>query len=108
MLSKIEDSKVSSPISVYAKIAKGLEIPWANFFRRWDDPVSLSRRRTKKMYSVHGLYGEAMPFKNPKKMEPFIIVYPQEELIRPTLMIARSSSLYSRPAKFRYDDLPLS
>jgi transcriptional regulator with XRE-family HTH domain len=79
MLSKIENAKVSSPISTYAKIAKGLEIPLGELFSGdGNTPISFVKREERKKYTQFaGYIGEAIAFKkSPKKMEPFIFVYP--------------------------------
>lgn len=78
MLSKIENAKVSSPISTYAKIAKALEIPLGELFA--DDgnvPISIVKKKERKKYTQFiGYTGEAVAFKKSnKKMEPFVFTY---------------------------------
>lgn len=82
MLSKIENAKVSSPVSTYAKIAKVLEIPLGELFYE-DGSISLSLvRKDERKKCVHfaGYIGEAIAFKkSPKKMEPFVFAYPPRD-----------------------------
>jgi len=87
MLSKIETAKVSSPISTYAKIAKGLEIPLGEFFSE-EKTISLSfvKRQERRQYTQFaGYLGESIAFKKPhKKMEPFVLSYsPKKALPSP-------------------------
>ncbi len=78
MLSKIENAKVSSPISVYAKIARALEVPLGQLFSE-EEPVSISFVKTeeRKQYTrFAGYIGESVAFKKSnKKMEPFVFTY---------------------------------
>lgn len=78
MLSKIENAKVSSPVSTYARLAKALEIPLSELFSE-DELISLSLVRKverKQCISFSGYIGEAIAYKrSPKKMEPFIFSY---------------------------------
>ena len=86
MLSKIENAKVSSPISVYAKIAKALGIPLGELFSI-DGPVPISfvKKNERKEYTRTKSYiAESIGFKKShKKMEPFILTYPPEGM-KPT------------------------
>jgi len=86
MLSKIEHAKVSSPISVYAKVAKALEIPLDELFCE-DGPVAISfvKKEERKKYSQStGYLGESIAFKKSnKKMEPFVLHYPTKGTLPP-------------------------
>ena len=78
MLSKIENAKVSPPISTYAKIAKCFGIPLGKLFaEEATPPVSLVRRTERKRYTrFPGYTGEAIAYKRTnKKMEPFVFTY---------------------------------
>ena len=79
MLSKIENAKVSSPISVYAKISKSLNIPLSKLFSEDGvSPISIVKKNERKKYTRSPSYiGEAIAFKKAnKKMEPFVHTYP--------------------------------
>jgi len=79
MLSKIENAKVSSPVSAYAKIAKALEIPLGKLFSEdGSASISLVRKEERKKYTRSRAYiGESIAFKKSnKKMEPFVHIYP--------------------------------
>jgi transcriptional regulator with XRE-family HTH domain len=82
MLSKIENAKVSPPISTYAKIAKCLGIPLGKLFaEEATTSVSFVRRRERKRYTrFPGYTGEAIAYKKTnKKMEPFVFTYSPRE-----------------------------
>jgi len=79
MLSKIENAKVSSPVSTYAKISKALEFPMGKLFSEDGAvPISLVKKEERKRYTRSRAYiGESIAYKKSnKKMEPFIHVYP--------------------------------
>lgn len=86
MLSKIEHAKVSSPISVYSKIARALEIPLGQLFSE-EEPVSISfvKKEERKQYSrFAGYTGKSIAFKKSnKKMEPFVLSYPPKKNLPP-------------------------
>jgi mannose-6-phosphate isomerase-like protein (cupin superfamily) len=86
MLSKIENAKVSSPISVYAKIAKTLEIRLGELFSE-DETASISfvKKEERKQYTrFAGYIGESIAFKkSKKKMEPFVLTYPPRKNLPP-------------------------
>jgi transcriptional regulator with XRE-family HTH domain len=78
MLSKIENGKVSPPISTYARISKCLGIPLGRLFaEETATPVSFVRKSERKRYTrFPGYTGEAIAFKKSnKKMEPFVFTY---------------------------------
>jgi transcriptional regulator with XRE-family HTH domain len=78
MLSKIENARVSPPISTYAKIAKCFGIPLGKLFAEdATPPVSLVRKNERKQYTrFQGYTGEAIAYKKTnKKMEPFVLTY---------------------------------
>jgi mannose-6-phosphate isomerase-like protein (cupin superfamily) len=79
MLSKIENAKVSSPISVYARIARALEIPLGELFsEQGTAPISFVRKEERKEYAhTSGYTAQSIAFKKSyKRMEPFILIYP--------------------------------
>jgi quercetin dioxygenase-like cupin family protein len=87
MLSKMENAKVSPPISAYAKIARVLDIPLGELFSE-EERVSISivRRGERRQFSrFAGYIGESIAFKKSrKKMEPFVLTYPpRKKLPRP-------------------------
>jgi len=65
MLSKIENARVSPPISTYSKIAKCFGIPLGKLFaEEATPPVSLVRRTERKRYTrFPGYTGEAVAYK---------------------------------------------
>jgi transcriptional regulator with XRE-family HTH domain len=78
MLSKIENAKVSPPISTYAKISKVLGVPLGELFsENGTTPVSFVRKKERRRYTrFPGYTGEAVAFrKSNKKMEPFVFTY---------------------------------
>ena len=82
MLSKIENARVSPPISTYSKIAKCFGIPLGKLFAEdATPPVSLVRRTERKQYTqFQGYTGEAIAFKKTnKKMDPFVFTYAPRE-----------------------------
>jgi len=79
MLSKIENAKVSSPISVYARIARAFDVPLGELFsEQGTDPISVVRKEERKEYTHTGGYtAQSIAFKKSnKRMEPFILIYP--------------------------------
>ena len=81
LLSKIENAKVSSPISTYSSIAASLGINFGDLLRgeeetgcvviRRDERKLVSRKR-----SAHGYQFESLGFKWPnKKFNPFLLTY---------------------------------
>ena len=77
-LSKIENAKISSPVSTYAKIAKALDIPLGELFSESIPiPISFVTREERKIFTHSpGYTGESIAFKKPsKKMEPFVFTY---------------------------------
>jgi transcriptional regulator with XRE-family HTH domain len=78
MLSKIENAKVSPPISTYAKISKALGISLGELLNEdGTNEVSFVRRKERRTYTrFSGYTGEAIAFrKSNKKMEPFVFTY---------------------------------
>jgi transcriptional regulator with XRE-family HTH domain len=77
-LSKLENAKISPPISIYARIAKVLEIPIGELFsERVVVPISIVKREERRAFTHSGGYaGESIAFKKPNKiMEPFVFTY---------------------------------
>jgi transcriptional regulator with XRE-family HTH domain len=82
MLSKIENAKVSSPISTYVKISKAFGMPVSELLSENEiGPVSFVRKNERKRYTrFPGYTGEAVAFrKSNKKMEPFVFTYSPRE-----------------------------
>lgn len=78
MLSKIENAKVSPPISTYAKMSKVFGIPLGELFsENGTTPLSFVRKKDRRRYTrFPGYTGEAVAFrKSNKKMEPFVLTY---------------------------------
>jgi transcriptional regulator with XRE-family HTH domain len=78
MLSKIENAKVSPPISTYAKISKAFGILLGELFSEdGTTPVSFVRKKERRRYTrFSGYTGESVAFrKSNKKMEPFVFTY---------------------------------
>ena len=81
LLSKIENAKVSSPISTYNNIAAALEVHLADLIRgeegvgciliRKNERKPISKKRT-----AYGYYFESLGYKFPnKKFSPFLLTY---------------------------------
>jgi transcriptional regulator with XRE-family HTH domain len=109
MLSKIENARVSPPISTYSKIAKCFGIPLGKLFA--EDvtlPVSLVRRTERKQYTrFPGYTGEAIAYKKTnKKMEPFIFTYTPREDHPPAYMHDNEELIFvlRGELEFRYGD----
>lgn len=110
MLSKIEHAKVSSPISVYAKIAKALEIPLGELFSEDGPvPISLVKKNERKKYSQFvGYAGEAIAFKkSSKRMEPFVLHYPQKSKLPPAYQHDNEEFIFvlEGELEFQYDGI---
>ncbi len=77
-LSKIENAKISSPISTYSKIASALDIQLGELFSE-PVPVTISivKKDERRAFTYSGGYsGESIAYKKPnKKMEPFVFTY---------------------------------
>ncbi len=77
-LSKIENAKISSPISTYAKIADVLNIQLGELFSESVPiPISVVKKEERRIFThSRGYAGESIAFKKPnKKMEPFVFTY---------------------------------
>ena len=108
MLSKIENAKVSSPISVYGRIAKALEIPLGKLFSEGENvPFSFVRKGERKKYTQSAGYtGESIAFKKPnKKMEPFVHTYLPRETLPPPYQHDNEELVFviDGDLEFRYD-----
>lgn len=87
MLSKIENAKVSSPISTYARIAKALMVPLGQLIAdNADVPISFVKKEERILCTKSAnCLGESIAFKKTnKKMEPFFHIYPPK-ITRPPI-----------------------
>jgi len=81
MLSKIENARVSSPVAVYANIAKALQLKLGDLFYDYDDEnnksIYLVRSEDQRIVTkVPNYTGLGIAFnKSNKKFEPFIHIY---------------------------------
>ena len=90
VLSKIENGKVSSPISTYSRICTALNISLSEIFseENGDDP-SLVRNNERTLLSLtdnqvgYTYYSLASPKKG-RRMSPFLLIYPHDLLEIPT------------------------
>ncbi len=81
LLSKIENARVSSPISTYSKVAAALGVSISDFIR--EEPGSryvIIRKNERKLVSrrgtAHGYQFESLGYKWPnKQFSPFLITY---------------------------------
>lgn len=109
MLSKIENARVSPPISTYSKIAKCFGIPLGKLFAEdATPPVSLVRRTERKRYTrFPGYTGEAIAYKKTnKKMEPFVFTYAPRGDHPPAYMHDNEELIFvlKGQLEFRYGD----
>lgn len=108
MVSKIEHAKVSSPISVYARIAKALEISLGELLSE-DGSIAISfvKKEERKKYSQFASYvGESIAFKKSnKKMEPFILHYPLKNNLPPAYQHDNEEFIFvlEGELEFQYD-----
>ncbi|MBW2147006.1 MAG: helix-turn-helix transcriptional regulator [Deltaproteobacteria bacterium] len=86
LLSKIENARVSSPISTYIKIAKALGVSIGDLIRGGQDVGCVIVRKdegklSSKKLTSHGYQFESLGYKWPnKKYHPFLLTYlPQTE-----------------------------
>lgn len=109
MLSKIENAKVSPPISTYAKIAKCFRIPLGKLFaEEATTPMSFVRRGERKRYTrFPGYTGEAIAYKKAnKKMEPFVFTYSPRDGHPPSYQHDNEELIFilKGSLEFRYGD----
>ncbi|MFQ5914661.1 MAG: helix-turn-helix domain-containing protein [Nitrospinota bacterium] len=90
VLSKIENGKVSSPISTYSRICSALNVALADMFSDEDgeDPV-IVQRAERKLLSRTGTpfgytYYSLAPNRLGRRMAPFLLIYPHDLAEIPT------------------------